>query len=325
MVLPPSYYEEMFLLINRIAAPRGVEVRHSFQTNATLVTHDWCSLIQKWHLNVGVSIDGPEEFHDLNRRYRNGAGSFAKAYAGLKKLLAQEIPVHMISVLTLTSLKHPDRMFEFYDHSGVHTVCFNIEEKEGENISSELVDSPQFIELYRSFLERFIELVALRGSKLGVREIENAFRSIQGYRVGDHVNFQTEPFGIIAVDIEGNLSTFSPELLGVSHPTYGSFNFGNILRDNYDTILSRVNESRLRGDIKAGVEKCRAECKYFMVCGGGAPANKIFENNTAASSETAYCRALQTDVDVVLGLIERIPPEVLKNLHTSETPDLRRF
>jgi uncharacterized protein len=325
MVLSPSYYEEMFRLIERIAKPRNVEVLHSFQTNATLVTDDWCALIEKWHPNVGVSIDGPEEFHDRNRRYRNGKGSFAKACAGLKKLLDHDIPVHMISVLTLASLGQPDRMFEFYDQTGVHTVCFNIEEKEGANASSELTDSPHFVELYRSFLQRFLELVAQRGSKLGVREFNNAFQNIQTYRVGEHVNFQTEPFGIVAVDIEGNLSTFSPELLGVEHPTYGSFGFGNILTDDYDTILRRVNESRLLADINAGVEKCRTECRYFMVCGGGAPANKIFENNTAASSETAYCRALQTDIDVVLGMIERVPPDALKNLQIEASSDMRRF
>jgi uncharacterized protein len=325
MVLPPSYYDPMFRLIERIGASRNIEVAHSFQTNATLVSDEWCEFIKEWHPNVGVSIDGPEEFHNLHRKYRNGGGSFAKAYAGLKKLLEHDIPVHMISVLTLASLREPDRMFEFYQQAGVHTVCFNIEEKEGVNVSSELVDSPEFVKLYRSFLERFFELGIQHESELSVREFDNAFRAIQGYRSDGHVNFQTDPFGIIAVDIEGNLSTFSPELLGVEHPTYGSFGYGNVLVDDYETIAARVVESRLLADIQGGVEKCRSECKYFMVCGGGAPANKIFENNTANSSETVYCRAHQTDIDIVLGLIERIPSEALQRFQIEGSHDMRRF
>ena len=326
MVLPPHYYEVMFQLIERLAKPRNVEISHCFQTNATLVTDDWCDLIKKWRVNVGVSIDGPEEFHDRNRRYRDGRGSFSKAYGGLKKLLAHDIPVHMISVLTLASLGQPDRMYEFYEQSGVHTVCFNIEEQEGVNATSELVENPQqFVELYRAFLRRFFALVLERGARIGVREFDNAFRAIGAYRIGQPVNFQTEPFGIVAVDSDGNLSTFSPELLGTDHPTYGAFGFGNILTDDYDTILRRVNESRLLADINAGVEKCRAGCKYFMVCGGGAPANKIFENNTAASSETVYCRALQADIDVVLEMVERIPIAALTNLQVEASGMMRRF
>ena len=325
MVLPPSYYDPMFRLIDRVAKARNIQVAHSFQTNATLVTDEWCDFIKEWHPNVGVSIDGPQEFHDRHRRYRNGAGSFAKAYAGLKKLLDQDIPVHMISVLTLASLREPDRMFEFYEQAGIHTVCFNIEEKEGVNISSELVDSPHFVELYRAFLRRVFELAIQRNTHLSVREFDNAFCAIQGYRADGHVNFQTNPFGIVAVDIEGNLSTFSPELLGVEHPTYGSFTYGNVLEDDFQGIAQRVLESQLLADINAGIAKCHAECKYFMVCGGGAPANKIFENNTANSTETVYCRAHQTDIDVVLGMIESIPAEALDKLRVTGTPDLRRF
>jgi uncharacterized protein len=62
-----------------------------------------------------------------------------------------------------------------------------------------------------------------------------------------------------------------------------------------------------------------------MVCGGGAPANKIFENATANSSETVYCRAHQTDIDVVLGMIERVPAEALQRLQAQGAPDMRRF
>jgi uncharacterized protein len=325
MVLPPTYYDPIFRSIDRIAKSRGVEVAHSFQTNATLVTNEWCEFIKEWRPNVGVSIDGPEEFHDRNRKYRNGAGSFSKAYAGLQLLLKHEIPVHMISVLTLASLRHPEKMFEFYKQSGVHTVCFNIEEKEGVNVSSELVDSPEFVELYRSFLRRFFELGITSETDFSVREFDSAFRAIQGYKADGQINFQTNPFGIVAVDIEGNLSTFSPELLGVEHPTYGSFGFGNVLSDDFETIANRVLGSRLRADIDAGIKKCHGECKYFMVCGGGAPANKIFENGTANSTETAYCRAHQTDIDVVLDLIERLPTEAFTKVQSQLPADMRRF
>jgi uncharacterized protein len=326
MVLPPSYYAEMFRLVDRIAKARRIEVTHSFQTNATLVTDEWCAFIKEWRPNVGVSIDGPADIHDRHRRYRNGSGSFAKAYAGLKRLLDQDIPVHMISVLTLASLREPERMFEFYEQSGVHTVCFNIEEKEGANLSSELIARPaEFVALYRAFLERLFALAVERRSPLSVREFDNAFRAIQGYHADGHVNFQTNPLGIVAVDTTGNLSTFSPELLGAEHPAYGSFTYGNVLSDNYETIVGRVLDSRLYADINAGIGKCRAECSYFMVCGGGAPANKIFENNTANSSETVYCRAHQTDIDVVLDMIERIPAETLDKLRAPAAPNMRRF
>jgi uncharacterized protein len=123
-------------------------------------------------------------------------------------------------------------------------------------------------------------------------------------------NEQNEPFGIISVDCDANLSTFSPELLGVEHEAYGSFCFGNLARDSFEEIAARVHESRLYTDIRVGVRQCADTCAYYGLCGGGAPSNKIFENGSAATTETVHCRTLKRSVDVVLDLIERLPPDL---------------
>ena len=54
-------------------------------------------------------------------------------------------------------------------------------------------------------------------------------------------------------------------------------------------------------DITAGVDACRRDCGYFTVCGGGAPANKLFEHGSFATTETTYCRSqVKALTDVLL-------------------------
>jgi len=306
LVLPVSYYEEMFTLLQRLAGP-NLKIRHAFQTNATLITDAWCDLIKRWKVNLGLSIDGPAEFHDLNRKYRNGSGSFAAAHRGLQLVKKHDIPFHLISVLTLESMREPDKMFEFYESEGVNAVCFNIEEKEGIHAESESVtDSVNFEELYRSFLRRFFELAAQRRQNMIVREFEYPYIFIQSYGQF-HPNPQVEPFSIISVDCDGNMSSFSPEMLGLEHKAYETFGFGNILEDDFETISRRIEGSKVYADIRAGVQKCEKECAYFKMCGGGAPVNKIYENNSADSTETVFCRSYQIGVDIVLDMIEKAP------------------
>ena len=319
MVLPVSYYEDMFALVKRVAGP-NIQVEHSFQTNGTLITDEWCDFIRKWNVNVGVSIDGPAEFHDLNRRYRNGAGSFARAERGLQRLRQNGIPFYVISVLTVPSLHAPDTMFDFYVANGIDSICFNIEEKEGNNTSSELVDCPDFGKLYKTFLTRFFELTVRRGKPMVVREFETAFRAIQHHGSGIG-NQQAEPLSILSVDCEGNVSTFSPELLGTEHAAYGSFTFGNLTTDDFDTIAKRIEASKVYADICAGITRCSNECKYYKLCGGGTPANKIYENNTADSTETVYCRSFQISVDAVLDLIETTPQAAPLMLRPAGAPE----
>jgi uncharacterized protein len=59
----------------------------------------------------------------------------------------------------------------------------------------------------------------------------------------------------------------------------------------------------------SGIDRCRRECDYFGVCGGGSPANKVFEHGTFASTQTLKC-SLQTQalVDVVLAELETSHP-----------------
>jgi uncharacterized protein len=305
LVLPPDYYEAMFQLIERVAPP-SLKVRHSFQTNGTLITPAWCDFIKKWNINVGISIDGPAEFHDNYRKMRNGTGSFERTYKGMKALQDASISFHVISVLTLESLLQPEKMFEFYAVNGIDYVCFNIEEQEGAHSRSRFVNETAGDASYRAFLQKFLELSFRSGQFVPVREIEHALRAIGAH--GQQIsNEEAEPFRILSVDCEANISTFSPELLGLEHHAYGKFEFGNLLTDDFEKISHRITSSKLYADVAAGVSKCRAECAYFGLCGGGAAANKIFENGSAASTETASCRKLMRSVDVVLDLIEKLP------------------
>ena len=291
-------------------APEDVEIRHSFQTNGTLITDKWCEFIKKWHIGVGISIDGPKELHDLYRKYRDGSGSFDKAHKGLQLLNTHGIPSYVISVLTAESMARPEALLDFYAENHIEYVGFNVEEQEGVNTNSGVVGMDGIEGVYRSFLERFLDLAIRRKQNISVREIENRLQVIHAYGQ-DMENDQADPFRIISVDCEGNVSTFSPELLGLEHEAYGSFSFGNLVSDDFEDIARRVSESRLYADILDGIQRCKETCEYYNLCGGGAPANKIYENGSASSTETVYCRTnFKVATDITLDLIERLPRDL---------------
>jgi uncharacterized protein len=206
-------------------------------------------------------------------------------------------------------MNKPELMLDFYLDNGITYVCFNIEEQEGFNRRSRFVESRTPDVQYREFLDHFLRLSLQRNQPVLVREVESSMSSIQAH--GQKLrNQQSEPFAIISVDCDGNISTFSPELLGLEHDVYGSFCFGNLIEHDFEEISRRISESRLYADIKAGVKQCADTCGYYGLCGGGAPANKIYENGSAATTETVYCRTLMRSVDVVLDLIDRLPTDL---------------
>jgi uncharacterized protein len=113
------------------------------------------------------------------------------------------------------------------------------------------------------------------------------------------------PGVILSFDHEGNISTFSPELLSFSHHIYGKFTYGNIFDCELEDIYANAKFININALIQSGISKCQESCEYFSVCGGGAPSNKLHENGTFDSTETNACRLrIKAPTDVLLEYLE---------------------
>jgi uncharacterized protein len=81
---------------------------------------------------------------------------------------------------------------------------------------------------------------------------------------------------------------------------------GNISDKSFLGITTTPLFLNLWQEIQLGTETCKNTCAYFNYCGGGAPANKLYENGTLNSGETLYCRSmLIRPFEVVLQKLEK--------------------
>jgi len=307
LVLPVGFYRDAFRAIERLKPPH-LTVTHAFQTNGTLIDPEWCGFFAQERVNLGVSIDGPRQFHDQNRKTRSGRGTFDRTLAGIRLLRRANVPFHVISVLSSASMTAPRAMFDFYVAEGISEVCFNVEESEGTHVSDTFAQHG-IDDAYYQFLGEFWRLsTRTPGAITFIREIEHAIRQVIRPSDVPFSNQLVEPFAITSMDWSGNISTFSPELLGMKNAEYGDYLLGNINDGALTEFVHSPNLARMLKDISAGVQRCRESCQYFSVCGGGEPVNKLAENGSFASTETRYCRLTRMrTTDLVLDAIESMP------------------
>lgn len=314
LVLAPAFYRTLFAIIDQ-HAPQTLTIRHCIQTNGMLINDDWLALIKERAINVGVSLDGPQSFHDRNRLTRTGKGTFAATLKGVQSLQKAGLDFHVITVLTAEALSEPDEFFDFYVANGIQRVCFNVEEIEGPHRQSSLQQT-SMLKAYRQFLHRFIERIKALPptTHLSVREIDATVGLMTHSTKLPIWNHQVEPFAILSMDVEGNLSTFSPELLGVAQAEFNNFVFGNVYTHSLDEVLKHPALQRTYTEIRKGINRCRQHCAYFPYCNGGAPANKWFENQSFDSHETLFCRLTKkTLLELILEELEGqfAPPDTL--------------
>ena len=309
LAVPLAYYEEAFRLMATWGIPEG-KIVHNFQTNGTLINDAWCEFFLKNHCSVGVSVDGPAHIHDKHRKDRAGKGTHDKVMRGIEFLKKHNVPFHTISVITADALEQPDEVFNFFKDNEIHSVGFNIEEQEGIHQISTLGGAVTTSGRIEKFMRRCYELQKAAEGSVRIREFDRAFQALarteeMDKEVMDH-NDQSMAFGIISIDWQGNISTFSPELLGGKSAKYGEFCFGNTMTDSLLSIKNNPGFIRIAEEIQEGMKMCQESCQYFSYCGGGAPSNKYYENGSFASKETMYCRhTVQLPFDIVLADLEK--------------------
>lgn len=296
-VLNTEYYTEAIDLFKKHNT-LNINIEHSFQTNATLLTPKYCEFIKKNNIAIGVSIDGPMFINDRNRIFRNNNGSFEKTIKGISLLNDYGIEFSVISVLTEFSLDYPIEIFNFLRSIKAKSVGFNVEEKEGCHKTTTM-DSSNVVR-YKKFFETFNKLILESGLKIQQREYIKSLNSII-YQSENFKNGLVTPLSTITIGINGEFTVFAPELLTFKDDKYGDYIFGNVKNNLFHEIYENPKFIKIYNEIKEGVKMCEETCDFFGVCGGGSPSNKLHENGTFASTETNYCRYnIKIPIEIVL-------------------------
>ena len=70
------------------AMEKGKRVAFSITTNGSLITDEIISFLKEEKINPTISFDGPPAYHNRQRPFKDGSGSYDKVYANVQKLRA---------------------------------------------------------------------------------------------------------------------------------------------------------------------------------------------------------------------------------------------
>jgi uncharacterized protein len=289
LVMAREWYADAFTIISEILTTK-VAVEHHFQTNGLLVDDQWCDFFRQTGARVGVSIDGPALLHDASRRTRNGLGTHCRVVEGIRRLQEAEIPLHAICVLTRAHLDYADEIFDFFINLGIRELGFNIDEIDGVNRTSTL-EFKDAVRTFHTFFSRIVYRYRQDPGLLSIREIDRVLSSLMNSSPKTLTgNIQTRPLAIVSIAWNGDIGTFSPELLGTEDPRFGPLSFGNVATHSFADALEHPRLRQIAAEISRGVGRCRKTCPYYGFCRGGAPANKLGETGRFDTTITTFCK-----------------------------------
>lgn len=298
--VPISFYENAHKIIAD-TRPRNCKVTFSFQSNGLLLTDRWCEFLQRTDSRIGLSIDGPKNIHDQQRRYRSGKGTFDPAMHAVALLKKRSMKFHVIAVVTNASLDYPTEIYEFMKGLGCDSWAFNIESLHGPNRRRSFADRAND-EKVRLFLRLLFTTWLEDPERPLIREFGGAVSAIRKGQT--RIRQDSRPFAILNVDLDGNVSTFSPELLG-RDTHHGQFIFANLVKDELASMRDDARYKAVHAEIQSGIDKCRSSCSWFALCGGGTPASKYFEHGRFDATKTRDCETQRMImIDEILSVLE---------------------
>lgn len=104
--------------------PPGRMALNGIQTNGTLLSEEWCEFLKKENFIVGISIDGPEIFHSVNRFGHDGKSSFDRVLRGFELLQSYQIPCEILCVVHAQNVGFPLEVYRFFKSMKARFITF---------------------------------------------------------------------------------------------------------------------------------------------------------------------------------------------------------
>ena len=117
-----DFYKKALTLQQKYA--RGRYIDNVIQTNGTLLTDEWCEFFAQNHWLVGISIDGPQQYHDHYRLTSAGKPSWERVMHGIRLLNKHHVEWNAMAVVNAYNADHPLEFYHFFKEHGCQYLQF---------------------------------------------------------------------------------------------------------------------------------------------------------------------------------------------------------
>ena len=327
LVRPLAFYEKVVRLQQRYA--RGRRIANSLQTNGTLINDDWARFFHDQGWLIGVSLDGPEAYHDAFRRTRGGGPSFRNVIRGIDILNRHAVEWNALAVANRLNGDHPLSFYRFFKNIGCRYIQVTpvverlAHHDDGRQLAS-LVDEGQLAPFsirpkqWGNFLcTIFDEWVRHDVSMFFINIFDATLANWVGVAPG--LCTMAKHCGHAGV-MEHNGDVYSCD-----HFVFPEYKLGNIHEQSLVEMMYSERQRRFgRAKANSLPTQCR-ECQWLNACHGECPRNRFIRTangepglNYLCEGYRQYFSHVAPYMDVMKRLLgeKRPPAEIMDMLAT---------
>jgi len=262
---------------------RGKRIENIFQTNGTLITDEFCELFKAHDFLVGISIDGPEQFHNNHRLTNTNTGSWDKVMDGINLLHKHKVEFNTLSVVNRENAYHAQEIYRFLKEIGsgfmqfipiVERIAGQLREDAPNLVAPNYTEEAKVTEWsvepeqYGNFLNTiFDEWVRKDVGRYFVQIFDVTLANWVGEMPGLCVF--TETCG------DATAMEHNGDLYSCDHFVYEDFKLGNIMKSSLKDMVKSEQQQKFGRDKRDRLPRYCYDCDYRFTCHGECPKNRI--------------------------------------------------
>ena len=278
LMRPLSFYKRVMELEKQYG--RGRTISNCIQTNGTLLNDDWCKFFRDNNWLVGVSVDGPQRFHDEYRRNCQGKPSFIKVMKGINLLKKHGVEWNGMAVVNDYNADYPEEFYQFFKDIGCQYIQFApIVERlsyheDGRHLATPLEKNEKLADFSVSPEQWGDFLCAL--FDLWVKEdVGRYFIQIFDATLANWVGEQPGVCSMARTCGHAGVMEFNGDVYSCDHFVFPEFKLGNIYEKSLIEMMYSDRQLKFGQDKFDKLPRQCKECEFLFACNGDCPKNRF--------------------------------------------------
>lgn len=282
LMRPISFYKRA-LELQRIYG-RGRQIDNCIQTNGTLLTDEWCQFFKDNNFLVGVSIDGPQEFHDEYRRTATNKPTFVKVMNGINLLNKHGVEWNALAVVNDYNADYPIEFYRFFKQIGCKYIQFSpivervVKREDGLTLAPGMQGGDTGLADFSITPEQWGNFLCTIFDEWVHNDVGEYFVQLFDATLANWVG-QAPGVCILAEECgHAGVMEFNGDVYSCDHFVYPEHLLGNLHTKTITEMMYSEQQNKFAKMKKQMLPQQCKECKFLFACHGECPKNRFLND-----------------------------------------------
>ena len=267
----------------------GTVIENTFQTNGILLDDEWCRFFRDNNFLVGLSLDGPQELHDIYRKDKGGNGTFDRVMKAVCLLQKHKVEFNILCTVNAKNADFPLKVYRFFrDTARTPYIQFipvverdnETGYQQGNKVTNRSVRPKQFGLFLTNIFDEWVK------NDVGKTFVLNFDGALAGW-----------------LGIAGTVCIFGPtcglgmaledngDLYSCDHFVEPDYFLGNLLNKPMVEIIGSEKQRKFGCDKRDTLPQYCRGCEFLFACNGECPKNRFLRTPDGEQGLNYLCEA----------------------------------